>query len=417
MIFLGEANSGPVFAQPESNLLVLGPPRSGKTTSVIIPNLLLHQGPAVVTSTKSDVLRATLSRRTQLGPVYLFDPTGSVVAPVGVIPVRWSPVVAAPTLESAIAVADNIVDVALGRGYGEGSHWAERAKAMLAPVLLAVNLSGGDMRDVVGGIDERDLLRFGDSLERNSELRALQILSGLHQTETRELSGIFSTCSGALAAYRSRVAVESSVKPNFSAKEFLDAKGTLFIISSSSAQRTVAPVIVSMLDQIRIERYRRSQEASDSGDGPLLLALDELANIAPIPDLASILSEGVSQGVTTIGCLQDLSQARSRWGSASSGFLTLFGTTLLLPGVADSMTLGAISEVSGTRMVRESQHSFDTTISLRRRSTISVRLVERKVLTQGELSQIPMGSALVFDWRSPPGSVSLKPFRAREAGL
>ena len=36
------------FARPERAVLLLGPPRSGKTSGVIIPALLAHAGPAVV---------------------------------------------------------------------------------------------------------------------------------------------------------------------------------------------------------------------------------------------------------------------------------------------------------------------------------------------------------------------------------
>ena len=60
---------------------------------------------------------------------------------------------------------------------------------------------------------------------------------------------------------------------------------------------------------------------------PTLLALDEVANIAPIPDLTSMVSEGAGQGLLVLACLQDLSQARARWGQSADGFLSLFGTT------------------------------------------------------------------------------------------
>ena len=72
---------------------------------------------------------------------------------------------------------------------------------------------------------------------------------------------------------------------------------------------------------------------------PTLLALDEVANIAPIPDLPAMLSEGAGQGLLVLACLQDLSQARGRWGSAADGFLTLFGATVVFPGIADVATL------------------------------------------------------------------------------
>ena len=64
-------------------MLLLGPPRSGKTSGVIIPAVLAHQGPAVVTSTKPDVARATASTRARDGRAWMFDPSGASSAPAG----------------------------------------------------------------------------------------------------------------------------------------------------------------------------------------------------------------------------------------------------------------------------------------------------------------------------------------------
>ena len=49
-----------------------------------------------------------------------------------------------------------------------------------------------------------------------------------------------------------------------------------------------------------------------------------------------------------MACLQDLSQARDRWGEAAAdGFLSLFQTKLILTGIADTRTLEAISLALG----------------------------------------------------------------------
>ena len=84
---------------------------------------------------------------------------------------------------------------------------------------------------------------------------------------------------------------------------------------------------------------------------PTLLALDEVANIAPIPDLPAMVSEGAGQGLLVLACLQDLSQARGRWGGAADGFLSLFGTTVVLRGIGDTTTLRDISALAGDRVV------------------------------------------------------------------
>jgi type IV secretion system protein VirD4 len=46
----------------------------------------------------------------------------------------------------------------------------------------------------------------------------------------------------------------------------------------------------------------------------MLWALDEVANIAPIHDLPALVSQAGGQRPQVMVGLQDLSQARSRWG-------------------------------------------------------------------------------------------------------
>ena len=80
----------------------------------------------------------------------------------------------------------------------------------------------------------------------------------------------------------------------------------------------------------------------------MFLCLDEVANIAPIHDLPALVSEAGGQHLHVLACLQDLSQARSRWGNdAADGFLSLLQTKLILTGIADPRTLEAISLALG----------------------------------------------------------------------
>jgi len=107
----------------------------------------------------------------------------------------------------------------------------------------------------------------------------------------------------------------------------------------------VAPVVVAFLEQVRAATYRAVAAATLSL--PVTLVLDEVANVAPLPDLPAMVSEGGGQGLLTMACLQDLSQARVRWGKAADGFFSLFGTKVLLPGIGDLPTLEAVSRLAG----------------------------------------------------------------------
>ncbi len=55
----------------------------------------------------------------------------------------------------------------------------------------------------------------------------------------------------------------------------------------------------------------------------------------------------------TLACLQDLSQARHRWPDQADGFPSLFGTTVVLPGIGDVRTLDALSMLAGDEEIAD----------------------------------------------------------------
>ncbi|MGH3265747.1 MAG: type IV secretory system conjugative DNA transfer family protein, partial [Trebonia sp.] len=339
-------------------VLVIGPSQSGKTTSVIIPTLLDYPGPVVSTSTKPDVLRATVGARSLEGNVWQFDPTGHASDIAGVQVLRWSPLWCSQDWDGALLMARAMVDGSgAGVGTTDGTHWTKRAQALLAAVLHAAAITEEPMRTVVGWVTSHDIDQPLNRLRDHAEgPLALDVLSGIANTEARERSSIFSATADALDAYSSQAALEAADEQNFDASRFVASADTVYIHAPAESQRMAAPLVCGLLAEIRRATYRA--HAAGQLAGRVLFALDEVANVAPITELPQIASEGGGQGLLLLAVLQDLSQARSRWGTMADGFLTLFGTKLILPGVADQRTLEAISTALGEydrRVVTESR--------------------------------------------------------------
>lgn len=129
-------------------MLLLGPPRSGKSSGLIIPTVLSCPGPVVSTSTKPDILAATARARSQVGRVWEFDPTGGRVSSGRSL--RWSPVTCASSWDGALMMARAMVTGAgVGAGTLDGTHWSKRAAALLAALLHAAALGGAEISAVV----------------------------------------------------------------------------------------------------------------------------------------------------------------------------------------------------------------------------------------------------------------------------
>jgi hypothetical protein len=209
--YLGANRGSWVFADPEHGVLLLGPPRSGKTSGVVIPALLACPGACVSTSTKLDVLHATLGARQRSGEVWLFDPTGehAQTSVEGVRRLSWSPVAAAGTWDHALVMARAMTLAAptVGRGTQHEQHWSERAGALLGPLLYAANRSGRPIADVLRWVLRHDLSEPGVILEREHADVACDVVEGIARTDERERSSIFSATAGVLALYNTDSAV------------------------------------------------------------------------------------------------------------------------------------------------------------------------------------------------------------------
>ncbi|HEX3796226.1 MAG TPA: TraM recognition domain-containing protein [Acidimicrobiales bacterium] len=355
-LYVGEGAHGWSWTSPERSMLVLGPSRSGKTSSLVIPNILLAEGPVVSTSTKPDVMQATSPPRAHKGWNFLFDPSGEIECPPGVQRVGWSPLTTAHEWDAAVHTsfamvhASRLVSSAGSRLSGQ-DHWSERAGALLAPLLHAAALEKYSVRSVIHWINRHDGATALQILSKTvgEDATPTDLLAGIVATDAREQSGIWSTASGVMAAYQSEAALASAELPPLDAHEFCRGSNTMFVCSAGRQQQQFAPLVVAALGDVRDATYDRTRRGESAT--PTLFALDEVANIAPLPDLPAVVSEGGGQGLLVMACLQDLSQARSRWGAAADGFVSLFATTVVLPGIADVSTLRNLSALAGEHEV------------------------------------------------------------------
>jgi type IV secretion system protein VirD4 len=411
-LYLGLGKEGWAWSGAERSSLVLGPSRSGKTSSLVIPNVLAAAGAVVSTSTKPDVLAATATARRRAGWTMLFDPSGSVEPRDGVVRIGWSPLNAARDWDGALAIADAMVHSHRRDNRGarapSDDHWSERAGALLAPILHGAASEGLKMHDVLAWVDRHDGAPALRALGNHASQRvALDVLTGILATDEREQSGIWSTASGVLSAYRSTSALASTEGPYLDPDAFCGGPNTLYVCASGRHQQLLAPLVVGLLSEIKDAAYERARGGTSRP--PVVFALDEVANIAPLRDLPTIVSEGAGQGLLVLACLQDLSQARSRWGAEAEGFVSLFGTTVVLPGIADIPTLQAISTLGGDVEVPTQTTGVTRGRDRRLVSSVSTSTLRQRRLPPDLIARGRPGAALAIDSRRRVGWVRLTP--------
>jgi type IV secretion system protein VirD4 len=349
------------------------------------------------------VMAATLRARTELGQVWLFDPAGEQTqTDVGVRRLRWSPVAGAATWDQALVIARAMTAATKpGAGTTNETHWTERAAAMLAPMLYAANLTDKPIEEVLRWTLRQDLTPAREVLDDHDAPIASDVLAGIEKTDARERSSIYSAAAGVLAAYNADATRATASDPNFDPARFAASTDTIYITAPEHKQALCAPLIVGLLEQIRHAVYHSAQSAPTGP--PMLWALDEIANIAPIHDLPALVSQAGGQNLQVMIGLQDLSQARTRWGQAAAdGFMSLFQTRLVLSGTADSHTLESISLSLGEydrQLLTTSNGTSESGdwFSLPGRSeNVSRQTHRQRTLTPGEISRLPEGHGLLL---------------------
>ncbi|HXC75742.1 MAG TPA: TraG/TraD/VirD4 family protein, partial [Candidatus Acidoferrum sp.] len=123
----------------------------------------------------------------------------------------------------------------------------------------------------------------------------------------------------------------------------------------------MAPIITAMIETIvNAAKQGAARSRTRRLTPPLGLFLDECANIAPLPSLPQLVTDGAGQGITTMIVLQSLGQARARWGPEGTAALWDGCTVkIVLGGLADTRDLEMVSRMCGDVDVDMQARSYD----------------------------------------------------------
>lgn len=421
-VWAGRSTEGVLRTPADSAAIIVGPPKAGKTRKVIAPTLSCWEGPALVTSTKGDIL-ASAAYRARQGPVAVYDPTGSLGHPD--ISVGFSPLSRCENWDGSVEVAAALLSPASSdESVRHGEHFAIAARALLAPLFHAAALSGGGMDRARGWLGRSEFSEPSNILRGAGAHIALEELSGVAVQAVGDYrTSVLGTAQVALA-WASRDAIRKSTDPALTPQidlgELLAQQGTLYVVSPSRIQQELAPLIAALLDGLCAQAIDIAITRPNGRlERPLLLALDEVANIAPIRSLPRLLSEGIQQGIVPVLGVQDMSQARARWGEHETA--TMWSTPalrLVLAGVADPYTAQLVSDACGEHLVWRPQISENTSTSQQVErfgktytggDSHSYTQQREKTVQPADLRAMPAGRALALPQGREPIGIDLFP--------
>lgn len=404
-LVLGRLGARLVAGEPRQSAIVIAPTGGMKTTGLAIPSLLEWEGPALACSVKTDLLRDTLARRRQLGRVMIYDPTEST----GLPGCGWTPLSDCTSWQRAQRTAAWLCSAARSRhgSLADADFWYAAAGKLLAPLLFAAATSERTMADVVRWVDTQEREEVHSALLDTGVEEAVIAAEASWNRDDRQRSSIYTTTETVLAAYADPGVLASAYTAEITPARLLDGGAqTLYLCAPSHEQRRLRPLFATLIQQTVTAVYERVALTGRPLDPPLLIVLDELANIAPIDDLDTLASTAAGQGIQLLSVFQDVAQIKERWGVRAPTILNNHRAKLIGSGVADPDTLEYAARILGEQEIRQ----LSQTAGQEGHASTTESSVYRALAPPHELRQAPAESALLIYGNLPPVRVRLRPW-------
>jgi type IV secretion system protein VirD4 len=403
------------------SLLLFGPTLSGKTLSFVIPTVLRWRGPVIATSSKVDLLLATITRRRRRGRVYLLDPFRAS----GMPSIRWSPLVGSRSWAGALDMAYWLTQAAsVSHSIQTAEFWETLAKNLLAPLLYAAaNKPGQTMLTVVrwaneyqtaeevlavfAAMEQADPDDPGPGLARSAFLASVK-------ADARRKDSIYGTAQVLLDVYKYPAVAETASGCDIDREAFLrgyDSAGrpvdnTVFVFAPEHRQDQLRPLFeafICWLIRAAEDRYAATGTALDP---PLLVMLDEAANIAPLRKLGTYASSLASQGVQLVAVFQNVGQIKDRYGTQASTIVTNFLVKVLMGATTDRELLDLLTYLISKEEV--AQESLTYGVDGARVATAAIR--QRDLAPVHSLVQQRPGQALALLSYRRPVRLRVRPY-------
>ncbi|MFF5282336.1 type IV secretory system conjugative DNA transfer family protein [Streptomyces sp. NPDC013171] len=309
---------------------VYGPPETRRPAAV--QAILDAEGPVLVVTSDPAVWSSTKDARGKLGPVLVHDPGHLCDTPARL---HWSP--AEHCEDPAVAQERAIALLAPVRPHARlDAATADTAETLLRCWLHAAAVDGRPFRQVhrwAQGAGAHEPVRI-----LRSHPKAASGLAGVLESaltahpETRRLAQeLTARALESLSSIHIREACVPNRTDSLALASFLGEGGTLYVVGEAIEDPRTHPGAMPLLTALAasvVEHGRRMAARSSDGrlDPPLALVLDDVAAVAPLPQLPDLLTTGTHQGLPTLALMRSPEQARTRWPDAVWAIVPQGGT-------------------------------------------------------------------------------------------
>ncbi|WTB83153.1 type IV secretory system conjugative DNA transfer family protein [Streptomyces cellulosae] len=297
-----------------------GPPATRHTTAA--QAVRDAEGPALVLTSDPALWYETKDARAKLGPTHVYDPTHLCDTPARL---HWSPSAGCEDKDTATARAAALLAPVRPTSRLD-QQLGDTAELLLRSYLHAAAVDGRTVRHVhrwAQGLQVQDAVRVLRTHPKAASGSAGELEAALTaHPERRDMAQqLTARALAALSTVNVREACNPHRSDALALDSFIHEGGTLYVVGESIEDPRTGPGAMPLLTALVsyvVEHGRRMAERSSSGrlDPPLTLVLDDVAAVAPLPQLPELLTAGPELGMPTVALLRSREQARARWPHA-----------------------------------------------------------------------------------------------------
>uniref|UniRef100_A0AAU2AG21 Type IV secretory system conjugative DNA transfer family protein n=1 Tax=Streptomyces sp. NBC_00093 TaxID=2975649 RepID=A0AAU2AG21_9ACTN len=277
------------------------------------------EGPALVLTSNPALWQETKDARAKLGPTLLYDPTHLCDTPARL---HWPPTTGCEDRPTAAARATALLAPVRPTAKIDQTT-AETAETLLRSYLHAAAIDARTIRHVhrwAQGTNVQEAVRILRTNPKAAPGAAGELEAALTaHPERRDIAQeLTSRALAALSTVNIREACTANRSDALSLDSFIAEGGTLYVVGEPIEDPRTNPGAMPLLTALAasvVERGRRMAERSSSGrlDPPMTLVLDDVAAVAPLPQLPELLTTGADRGMPTLALLRSREQLRARW--------------------------------------------------------------------------------------------------------
>lgn len=390
-------------------------PRQGKTSTRVIPAIVEAPGSVLTTSNKRDVVDATRGVRSAVGRVWVFDLQGIC----GEQPTWWwNPLSYIKNEVDAQNLAHIFVTAGRAADAKTDAYFDSAGEELVAGMLLAAAVGDRPLTEVYLWLTRPTDTEPAVLLADAGYTLIASAVANTIDAPPKQRDGVYGTArimvrfltNNAAMRWCTRTGADDA-RPQFDPDTFVRTSADTMYCLSKEGKGSAGPLVTAMTVAVTEAAERYSEQCPFGRlPVPLVIPLDEAANICRWMELPNLYSHFGSRGIAMMTILQSWAQGEEVWGKAGMTKLWAASTVKVIgSGVGGGDFLSDMSTLIGDWDAPTLSRSSG---SKGQSASYSTGRQRERIMNVADIAALPKGRSIVTAAGARPALCRTVPWMA-----